>query len=109
MNETEPPAKTIYEQKNCYLDFLDRLYGVESYPDWMKESGGYGETIEEILYRRMDFLQNIARLTKNRAGARNITDSDGEKNIIVVKEWFCRMMGINRNENRPVGNVSVTN
>lgn len=105
MNETEPPAKTIYEQKSCYLDFLDRLYGVESYPDWMKESGGYGETKEEILHRRMDFLQNIARLTKNRAGARNITDSDGEENIIVVKEWFCRMMGINRNENRPVGNV----
>ena len=71
----------------------------------MKEYGGYGETKEETLHRRMDFLQNIARLTKNRAGARNITDSDGKENIIVVKEWFCRMMGINRNENRPVGNV----
>lgn len=105
MNGTELPAEAIYERKSRYLDFLDRLYGVESYPDWMKESGGYGETKEESLCRRMDFLQNIARLTKNRAGARNITDSDGKENIIVVKEWFCRMLGINRNENRPVGNV----
>ncbi|EOS19243.1 MULTISPECIES: hypothetical protein [Parabacteroides] len=105
INGTELPAKVIYERKSRYLDFLDRLYGVESYPDWMKEYGGYGETKEETLHRRMDFLQNIARLTKNRAGARNITDSDGKENIIVVKEWFCRMMGINRNENRPVGNV----
>lgn len=47
INGTELPAKVIYERKSRYLDFLDRLYGVESYPDWMKEYGGYGETKEE--------------------------------------------------------------
>ena len=87
------------------MDFLDQLYCVESQPAWMEEFDNYGETKEEILRRRAGFLRHIAYLIKNRAQARNITDSDGKENVAVAKEWFCRLLGISWNENRSVGNV----
>lgn len=100
-----PSARNIYPLKNLYFDFLDRLYGVESQPAWMDEFGNYGETEKEMVARRADFLRHIAYLTKNRAQARDVTDPDGKENIAVVKEWFCRLLGIERDENRSVGNV----
>lgn len=98
-------TRNIYVQKSRFLDFLDRLYCVESQPAWMEEFGNYGETEEDILSRRMDFLYHIADLTKNRARARNITNPGGKENITVAKEWFCRLLGIGMDENRSVGNV----
>ena len=100
-----PSARNIYALKSHYLDFLDQLYCVESQPAWMEEFDNYGETEEEILRRRTGFLQRIAYLTKNRAQARDITNSDGKENVAVAKEWFCRLLGISWNENRSVGNV----
>lgn len=97
--------RNIYMQKSRYLDFLDQLYNVESQPAWMEEFGNYGETEEEILRRRMDFLCHIADMTKNRGRARDITLWKGKENITVAKEWFCRLLGINMDESRSVGNV----
>lgn len=100
-----PVSHNIYALKSRYMDFLDQLYCVESQPAWMEEFDNYGETKEEILRRRAGFLRYIAYLIKNRAQARNITDSDGKENVAVAKEWFCRLLGISWNENRSVGNV----
>lgn len=97
--------RNIYALKSRYLNFLDSLYCVESQPVWMEEFGNYGETEEAILCRRTGFLRHIARLTKNRARARDISDEDGKENIATVKEWFCRLLAINRDENRSVGNI----
>ena len=98
-------TRNVYALKSRYLDFLDRLYSVESQPAWMEEFDNYGETKEDILRRRMGFLQRIAYLIKNRGKARDITNSDGEKNVTVAKQWFCCLLGISWNENRSVGNV----
>lgn len=91
--------------KSRYLDFLDHLYGVESQPVWMNELGNYGETQEQILRRRMEFLQQVPVLAKSRAQARNIGDMDGKENIPTAKARFCRLLGINRDEDRTVGNI----
>lgn len=100
-----PALRDVYAIKSRYLDFLDQLYSVESQPAWMEEFDNYGETKDEILRRRIGFLQRIAYLIKNRAQARNITNPDGEKNVTVAKQWFCCLLGIHWNENRSVGNV----
>lgn len=88
-----------------YLDFIDHLYNVESQPVWLEEENNYGETEEDTLHRRMNFLQHVARLTKNRAKARDITKPEGEDNVPAVKEWFCRLLGINGDEERTISNV----
>lgn len=74
-----PVSHNIYALKSRYMDFLDQLYCVESQPAWMEEFDNYGETKEEILRRRAGFLRHIAYLIKNRAQARNITDSVEKK------------------------------
>ncbi len=97
--------RNIHALKSRYLDFLDRLYGVESQPAWLTEQDNYGETEEGGLRRRMLFLQHVAYLARNRAKARDITIPEGENNAPVVKEWFCRLLGIDGNEEHTVGNV----
>ena len=97
--------RNIYALKSRYLDFLDHLYGVESQPEWLEESNCYGEMESETIGRRMSFLRHVAYLIKNRAKARDITMSEGEHNAPIVKEWFCRLLGINGNEEHTVGNV----
>lgn len=91
--------------KNLYMDFLDKLYGVESNLTWLSGEGGYGETLDEAVLRRMAFLRRITYLTKNRAKARDIMIADEESNVPVVKEWFCRLLGIGYDEGCSVGNV----
>lgn len=106
-----PPGSLQYRSRNIcslksrYLDFLDNLYGMESQPVWMNEFGNYGETQEEILLRRMEFLKQAPVLTKNRAHARNIREMDDKENIPTAKAWFCRLLDINRDEDRTVGNI----
>ncbi|WP_455638789.1 hypothetical protein [Parabacteroides sp.] len=98
-------ARDVFTLKSRYLDFIDRLYGVESQPKWLEESDCYGETDDEILSRRMAFLRHLAYLIKNRAKARDISIRKGEGNAPVVKEWFCRLLGIDGNEDHIVSNV----
>jgi hypothetical protein len=100
-----PSAGSLLRLKSLYLDFLDRLYGVESHPKWLSEFGNYGETPDETLQRRMAFLRRVACLTKNRPQARDITDVRFGDNVPTVKEWFCLLLGTDGNEDRTVGNV----
>lgn len=99
------PAGNRCRLKSRYLDFLDRLYGVKSQPEWLNEFGNYGETPVETLQRRMAFLRNTAYLTKNRPKARDITDTRFGDNVPVVKKWFCLMLGTDVGEDRTAGNV----
>lgn len=103
--EDNSGKRDIHALKSRYLDFLDRLYGVKSQPAWLTEQNNYGETKEGGLRRRMLLLQHVAYLTKNRAKARDITIPAGENNAPVVKEWFCRLLGIDGNEEHTVSNV----
>lgn len=100
-----PSVRNLRRLKSLYLDFLDKLYGVESQPEWLSEFGNYGETSDETLQRRMALLRNAAYLTKNRPKARNITDARFGDNVPVVKKWFCLMLGADGDEDRTVGNI----
>ena len=95
--------KDAIGKKSRYLDFLDRLYGVESHPAWLSEENAYGETPIGTLRRRMNFLRNAARLEKERMKARNLLEADG--NAPTVKEHFCLLLGIDPDEGRSVSNV----
>lgn len=103
--EKSDRKRDILALKSRYLDFLDRLYGVESHPAWLSEQNSYGETKEGTLLRRMNVLRHIAGLIKNRARARNIIVPGGEGNVSTVKEWFCRLLGINESDEHTVSNV----
>lgn len=95
----------IREAKKQYLDFLDKLYGVESNPDWLAGQNCYGETEEGTLRRRMNFLSHAACLTRNRSRARNILSGEAEGGTPVVKEWFCHLLGLESGDEHFVGNV----
>lgn len=107
--ETEDAAilsdRRTRELKKTYLDFLDRLYGVESHPAWLAEENGYGETEEDTLRRRMDFLRHAACLTGNRSRARNVLPEEKTSDTPVIKEWFCRLLGLESNDEHAVSNV----
>lgn len=93
------------ELKSRYLDFLDALYGVESNPAWLTEENSYGETPAGTLRRRTGFLRNVARLQRDRARARNVLRSAEDGNTPAVKEWFCRLLGLDPDDGRTVSNV----
>lgn len=95
----------IRKVKKQYLDFLDKLYGVESHPVWLSEQNCYGETEEDTLRRRMGFLRHTARLTGNRSRAGNILRPGGESTPPVIKEWFCRLLGLESSDEYTVSNV----
>ena len=95
--------KDAIEKKSRYLDFLDRLYGVESHPAWLSEENSYGETPAGTLRRRVNFLRNAARLEKERMKARNLLEADG--NAPMVKEHFCLLLGIDPDDGHTVSNV----
>lgn len=107
--ETEGAAnltdRRIRALKKQYLDFLDKLYGVESHPAWLSEQNCYGETEEGTLRRRMNFLRHVARLTGNRSRARDILPRKEESDTPVVKEWFCRLLGLEKSDEYTVSNV----
>lgn len=93
------------EAKKRYLDFLDRLYGVESDPAWLAGENHYGETEEGTLRRRTDFLRHAAGLTRNRSRARNILSGGEGSGTPAIKEWFCRLLGLEGDDNHTVSNV----
>lgn len=97
--------KDVYTLKNTYMNFLDGFYGVDSNPEWMKEFNYYGETKDEQLSRRMNFLRHAPELTKNRYGARDITIADSPGNVPAAKKYFCCLLGMQMNEEISIGNV----
>ena len=98
-----PENREQLRLKSRYLDFLDRLYGVESHPAWLSEENCYGETPAGTVRRRVNFLRNAARLEKERMKARNLLEADG--NAPTVKEHFCLLLGIDPDDGHTVSNV----
>ncbi len=95
--------REVYETKNSYFDMLDNLYGVESNPAWMKEFYCYGEKEDDLLKRRMTFLQNIPTLTKNRSQASDISKT--YLNMSGIKAYLSYLLGLNTDETFSAGNV----
>lgn len=95
----------LREAKKQYLDFLDKLYGVDSDPTWLAEENSYGETKEDTLRRRMNFLHHVAHLTCNRSCARDILSYKEGNNTPVAKEWFCHLLGLESSDEHIVSNV----
>lgn len=104
-DEDFPHTNRTIDLKSRYLDFLDKLYDVESQPAWLFEENCYGETPEGTLRRRMIFLRNVAKLLKDRAKARNVYMPETKDNCPMVKEWFCLLMGIDSDDGHTVSNV----
>lgn len=102
--EEQDRFRDIFPVKSQYLDWLDHLYGVESNPDWMAEF--YEETPEEILKRRMNFLSRVPYLIQVRSKAYNLHAESSEENIPAIKAYISYLLGMNTNENIPVGDSS---
>lgn len=85
------------------------MYGVESHPVWLSEQNCYGETEEGTLWRRMNFMRHIACLTGNRSRARDILLHEEESDPPVIKEWFCRLLGLESSDEYTVSNVLPKN
>lgn len=100
-----PQTRSQFKLRSRYLDFLDRLYDVESNPTWLAEEGSYGETPSGTLRRRVNFLRNAARLEHDRPRARNILLSAENGNTPAVKEWFCLLLGLDPDDGHTVSNV----
>ncbi len=100
-----PDNRNACEARKQYLDFLDRLYGVESNPAWLAGEDRYGETEEGTLRRRMNFLGHAAYLTRNRSRARDILPGEAGGGTPVPKEWFCHLLGLESSDDHAVGNV----
>ena len=100
-------SKHARDLKKLYLDFLDRLFGVESQPVWLTEMNNYGETEEGALRRRMNFLLHAPELIKYRNRAKNVLNLDDRApyNTPTLKKWFCLLLGINPDDDRVVTNV----
>lgn len=101
----DPYSRKVRGLKNRYLDFLDHLYGVDSNPAWMKDLSYYGETGDETLKRRLNFLRHVADLTRTRAKAWNIYGERSEENISTLKAYISLLLGLNMDENISVGNI----
>lgn len=105
MKNDKKRFRNVFTLKNKYLDLLDGLYGVESNPSWMEEFTYYGESRDERLIKRIEFLRNVTDLKKFRGKARNIKDGHDGYNIPTVKKHLCYLLGMNMNEEISVGNV----
>lgn len=101
----DPYSRKVRGLKNRYLDFLDHLYGVDSNPAWMKDLSYYGETGDETIRRRLNFLHHIADLTRTRAKAWNIYGEKSEENVSTLKAYISLLLGLNIDENVSVGNI----
>lgn len=97
--------RDVYAAKHCFLDFLDHLYGEESYPVWMSEFSFYGETTNDILTRRMTFLRHVPVLAQNRSKARNICGDVSADNVPVIKAYLSFLLGLKTDETSPIGNI----
>ncbi len=97
--------RNITAIKTTYLDFLDHLYGVDSNPAWMAELSFYGETENDRMERRIEFLRNVHWLTKTRSRARNMDEGQNEENVATIKAWLSYLLNMNMNEAISAGNI----
>ena len=105
MRKNNDRFRDIAEVKYRYLDFIDSLYGVDSDQKWMREFGGYGETADDYLLRRMKFLRALPELTRDRFRAADIMEGRSVGNVAVVKRYISLLLGLHNNELVSVGNI----
>lgn len=105
MRKNNDRFRDITEVKYRYLDFIDSLYGVDSDQKWMREFGGYGETADDYLLRRMKFLRALPELTRDRFKAADIMEGRSVGNVAVVKRYISLLLGLHNNELVSVGNI----
>lgn len=105
MRKNNDRFRDITEVKYRYLDFIDSLYGVDSDQKWMRECGGYGETADDYLLRRMRFLRALPELTRDRFKAADIMEGRSVGNVAVVKRYISLLLGLHNNELVSVGNI----
>lgn len=105
MRKNNDRFRDITEVKYRYLDFIDSLYGVDSEQKWMREFGGYGETADDYLLRRMKFLRALPELTRDRFRAADIMEGRSVGNVAVVKRYISLLLGLHNNELVSVGNI----
>ncbi len=97
--------RNTYEIKMAYLDMLDHLYGVESYPSWMSNMNYYGDSENVIVSRRMALLRNIPELTRNKFKSRNILTDTTQNNIPTIKAYMSYLLGFNIDESIVIGDL----
>lgn len=105
MRKNNDRFRDITDVKYRYLDFIDSLYGVDSDQKWMREFGGYGETADDYLLRRMKFLRALPELTRDRFKATDIMEGRSVGNVAVVKRYISLLLGLHNNELVSVGNI----
>ena len=101
----DPYGRNVTKLKNTYLDLLDHFYGVDSNPAWMRDLSYYGETDEDFIQRRMNFLCQVASITKNRSRAWNIYGEHAVESIPTIKAHISLLLGLNIDEDVSIGNV----
>ena len=105
MRKNNDRFRDITEVKHRYLDFIDNLYGVDSDQKWLREFGGYGESEEDYILRRMKFLRALPDMTRNRFKATDIMEGRSIGNVAVVKRYISLLLGFHNNELVSVGNI----
>lgn len=110
---TEEPAarkekdrcRPIAALRSRYMDFLDGLYGAASDPAGLQAFDCYGQTAEDRLRRRMRFLSELPRLTRDRFVSFDLTGPYGGENVPVVKRYLSLLLDFNVREEIAAGNV----
>lgn len=97
--------RNVIVLKNEYMDFLDRLYGVDSAPVWLHEFDYYGCSESGRLRRRMAFLRESPGLIRDRSRAMDLTGTYGGDNIPALKRYLSLLLDFNCDEEIAVGNV----
>lgn len=105
MRKNNDRFRDITEVKHRYLDFIDNLYGVDSDQKWLREFGGYGESEEDYILRRMKFLRALPDMTRDRFKATDIMEGRSIGNVAVVKRYISLLLGFHNNELVSVGNI----
>lgn len=91
--------------RDRYMDFLDGLYGVDSAPEWMRESDCYGQTADDRLRRRMRFLKALPVMVRDRSRSFDVTGTFGGENVPTVKKYLSLLLDFDTDEETTVGNI----
>lgn len=91
-------------EKGLWADMLDRMYGEDSNPGWLKAFNYYEDTREERLKRRFRFLGRLPEWGRNRfKGIDLYRNYPG--NVPGVKAYVSCLLGFETVEEQPVINV----
>lgn len=91
--------------RHRYMDFLDSIYGTDSNPVWLRDFEYYGQTEDDRLRRRMQFLSELPQLIRNRFTSFDTTGRYGGENIPTLKKHISLLLDFNYEEENSVGNI----